>query len=117
MLEGLDAAAVHHSSSLDLSHDDDGDGESGTLADTLGHEDAGFQLVEDAATIATAMQMLSERERQVLQLRFFEDRTQSEIAQQIGVSQMQISRILRHAHNPKQTDAARNRVANDHARL
>ena len=43
------------------------------------------------------MQMLSEREQQVLQLRFFQDRTQSEIAKEIGVSQMQISRILRRA--------------------
>ena len=43
------------------------------------------------------MQMLSERERRVLYLRFFEDRAQSEIAEQIGVSQMQISRILRRA--------------------
>ena len=43
------------------------------------------------------MQTLSERERQVVHLRFFEDRTQSEIAEQIGVSQMQISRILRRA--------------------
>jgi RNA polymerase sigma-B factor len=96
VLEGLEAAAAHHSSSLDLPHDD-GDGGSGTLADTFGHEDAGFQLVDDATTVATAMQTLSERERQVLRLRFFQDRTQSEIARQIGVSQMQISRILRRA--------------------
>ena len=96
VLDGLEAAAAHHSSSLDLPHDDS-DGESGTLADTFGQEDAGFQLVEDTATVAAAMQMLSERERQVLQLRFFEDCTQSEIAKQIGVSQMQISRILRRA--------------------
>jgi RNA polymerase sigma factor (sigma-70 family) len=95
-LEGLEAAAAHHSSSLDLPRDD-GDGESGTLADTFGQEDAGFQLVEDAATVATAMQTLSERERRVLQLRFFQDHTQSEIAKEIGVSQMQISRILRRA--------------------
>ena len=46
-------------------------------------------------TVATAMQTLSERERRVLELRFFQDRTQSEIAKQIGLSQMQISRILR----------------------
>ena len=61
------------------------------------NEDAGFQLVEERTTIAAAMQTLSERERQVLQLRFFEDRTQSEIAKEIGVSQMQVSRILRRA--------------------
>jgi len=95
-LEGLEAAAAHHSSSLDLPQDD-GDGESGTLADTFGQEDAGFQLVEYAATLSTAMQTLSERERQVVHLRFFQDCTQSEIAKQIGVSQMQISRILRRA--------------------
>ena len=95
-LEGLGAAAAHHSSSLDAPHDD-GDGESGTLVDTFGQQDAGFQLVEERTTVATAMQMLSERERQVLQLRFFQDRTQSEIAKEIGVSQMQISRILRRA--------------------
>ena len=94
VLEGLEAAAAHHSSSLDAPHDDD---ESGTLIDTFGQDDAGLQLVEDATTVATAMQTLSERERRVLQLRFFEDRTQREIAEQLGVSQMQISRILRGA--------------------
>jgi RNA polymerase sigma-B factor len=96
VLEGLEAAAAHHSSSLDAPHDD-GDDESETLVDTIGQDDAGFQLVEDLTTVATAMQTLPERERQVLQLRFFEDRTQSEVAEQIGVSQMQISRILRRA--------------------
>lgn len=95
VLEGLEAAAAHHSSSLDVPHDDGG--ESGTLADTFGQHDAGLQRVEDAATIAAAMQTLSQRERQVLELRFFEDLTQHEIAEQIGVSQMQISRILRRA--------------------
>lgn len=96
MLEGLEAAAAPHSSSLDAPHDD-GDGESVTLVDTLGQGDACLQLVEDATTVAGAMQMLSERERRVLHRRFFEDRTQSEIAAQIGISQMQISRILRGA--------------------
>jgi RNA polymerase sigma-B factor len=53
--------------------------------------------VEDTTTVAAAMQTLSERERHVLELRFFRDRTQGEIAKEIGVSQMQISRILRRA--------------------
>ena len=53
--------------------------------------------MEDATTVATAMQMLSERERRVLYRRFFEDRAQSEIAEQIGVFRRQISRILRRA--------------------
>ena len=54
VLEGLETAAAHHSSSLDAPHDD-GDGESGTLADTFGQQDAGFQLVEDLTTVAAAM--------------------------------------------------------------
>ena len=96
VLEGLEAAAAHRSSSLDAPLED-GEGESGTVVDSFGQEDAGFQLVEDAATVADAMQMLSERDRWVLHLRFFEDRTQSEIAKEIRLSQMQISRILRGA--------------------
>jgi RNA polymerase sigma-B factor len=51
--------------------------------------------VEAGATIAEAAQHLTDRERQVLALRFVEDMTQTQIADQIGVSQMQVSRILR----------------------
>ena len=94
VLDGLEAAAARHSTSLDAPHDD-GDDDSGTLVDTIGGNDAGFQLIEDLTSLATAIQTLPQRERQVLQLRFYEDRTQNEIANQIGVSQMQISRILR----------------------
>jgi RNA polymerase sigma-B factor len=96
VLEGLEAAAAHHAASLEVPQDD-GDGEAGSLADTFGVEDAGFELVENSTTLAAAMPVLSDRERRVVTLRFFEDRTQSEIAAMIGVSQMQISRILRRA--------------------
>ena len=91
VLEGLEAAAAHHAGSLAVPLDD-GDGEAGTLADTLGVDDAGFALAEDRATVVAAMHRLSVREQHVLRLRFFEDRTQAEIAELIGVSQMQVSR-------------------------
>ena len=96
VLDGLEAAAAHHPASLDVPNDESDD-DGGTLADTRGVEDAGFALVENSATVAAALHLLSDRERHVLTLRFFEDRTQSEIAAMIGVSQMQISRILRQA--------------------
>jgi RNA polymerase sigma-B factor len=96
VIDGLEAAEAHHSSSLDTPHDDS-DGEPGTLIDTFGQHDAGFQLVEDLTTVATGLQTLSERERHVLHLRFVQDRNQREIAEQIGLSQMQVSRILRRA--------------------
>jgi len=96
VVEALEAAAAHHASSLDVSVDD-ADGESRSLADGFGAQDHRFALVDATATIGAAARRLSEREREVLALRFFDDRTQTEIAQQIGVSQMQMSRILRRA--------------------
>jgi RNA polymerase sigma-B factor len=96
VLEGLEAAAAHHSISLQTPRDE-GDGEAGVLADTLGHDDYGYQLAEERTTVAAAMGSLSKRDQYVLMLRYFEDRTQSEIARELGISQMQISRILRRA--------------------
>ena len=92
--DALEAAAAHHSTSLDTPLDD-GDGRAGTLADAFGGEDARFELIEASVTLSAAVRQLSERERRVLLLRFFDDRTQTEIAEEIGVSQMQVSRILR----------------------
>src|SRR5581483_3082367 len=96
VMEGLEAAAAHHSISLDLPRDD-GDSDGATLADSIGSDDRGFELVEDRAAVAAAMKCLSSRDQQVLTLRFYDELTQSEIARQIGVSQMQVSRILRRA--------------------
>lgn len=93
VLEAAEAAAAHHAVSFDTPHDD-GDGEAGTLGDSIGEIDERFDLVTLTASIAPAAKRLSERDRRVLALRFIEDRTQSEIADEVGVSQMQISRIL-----------------------
>jgi RNA polymerase sigma-B factor len=96
VVESLEASHAHHAASLDAPHDA-GDGESGTLADTLGETDRSLTLVDDKVTIGAAAQQLSARERRVVLLRFGEDMTQMEIAREIGVSQMQVSRILRTA--------------------
>src|SRR5256714_10470258 len=90
----LDASRAHHALSLDATVDTpDGDGE--TLAGTLGDEDERFDYVEERDAVAGCIGDLSERERTVLELRFGAELTQSEIAERIGVSQMQVSRILR----------------------
>jgi RNA polymerase sigma-B factor len=65
--------------------------------ETLGAVDGHFELAEDRATLQEAMKQIPSRDRRVLQMRFLEDRTQSDIAAHIGVSQMQVSRILRRA--------------------
>jgi RNA polymerase sigma-B factor len=96
VLDALETAGAHHSTSLDAPHDDI-DGESTTLAEAFGAEDERYQFVDASVTISTAARELSARERRVLALRFVEDLTQTQIADEIGVSQMQVSRILRRA--------------------
>jgi RNA polymerase sigma-B factor len=96
VLDALEAAAAHHAISLDTPRDD-GEGDAGTLADAFGEVDERFEQVEAGASIAEAAEHLSERERRVLALRFVEDQTQTQIAEIVGVSQMQVSRILRRA--------------------
>jgi RNA polymerase sigma-B factor len=66
-------------------------------ADWVGEEDKNFELVEGRVALDAALPHLDERERLVLRLRFVEDLTQSQIAEQIGHSQMHVSRILRRA--------------------
>ena len=95
MLEAREAAGAYRAVSLDRSRDDDED--SDQMAETFGVEDPGFRLAEDAATVERLMSVLTEREREVLRLRFAEDLTQSEIGARVGVSQMHVSRLIRQA--------------------
>jgi RNA polymerase sigma-B factor len=94
VLDALETARAHHATSLDAPHDD-GDGESGSLVETFGRPDGRLISAEDRLTVCAAARTLSQREREILCLRFVEDLTQSEIAARVGVSQMQVSRILR----------------------
>jgi RNA polymerase sigma-B factor len=73
------------------------DSEESAPTEWIGEEDEGFELVEGRIALDAALPFLDERERLVLRLRFAEDMTQSQIAEQIGHSQMHVSRILRRA--------------------
>jgi RNA polymerase sigma-B factor len=94
VLEAREAAAAYRAVSLDRPRDEEDD-EAGGIADSVGEEDPGFSLAEDAATVQRLMRVLTEREREVLRLRFEEDLTQSEIGDRVGVSQMHVSRLIR----------------------
>jgi RNA polymerase sigma-B factor len=74
-----------------------GSEESETLGSTLGDEEHGFAQAEARATVDQLSECLNDREREVIKLRFEDDLTQEEIGKLIGVSQMQVSRILRGA--------------------
>ena len=94
VLEALEASGAYRATSLQTpwgADDDSGD----TLGDVIGHEECGFALAEDRATIDHIMRVITPREREVLRLRFAGDLTQAEIGERIGISQMQVSRIIR----------------------
>lgn len=66
-----------------------------SYGDAVGQDDEHYELVELGATVNAALEHLPARERLVLRMRFVEDLTQTEIAARVGVSQMQVSRLLR----------------------
>lgn len=92
--QALIAGNGHTSSSLDSVLRDDEDNGSPTLLARMGSEDVCYRLLEDAMAVRPLIAALPERERQVLVWRFFDSLTQTQIAERLGVSQMQVSRIL-----------------------
>ena len=63
----------------------------------LGTDEPGYANVDDGTLVAEGLDALDERERQIVELRFFHEMTQSQIASEIGISQMHVSRLLRRA--------------------
>jgi RNA polymerase sigma-B factor len=94
VLDGLQTAEAYDAISLDAPMAND-DAEMSTRLEVIGAEDERLELVDTQATIFAAAKHLPARERQILFLRFGEDLTQSQIADRVGVSQMQVSRLLR----------------------
>jgi RNA polymerase sigma-B factor len=94
VLEGLFASQAYDTVSFSAPCAADESGE-GIVGDTLGAEDERFALVEADVALANAARLLGDRERRILHLRFTEEMTQSDIAAEVGISQMQVSRLLR----------------------
>jgi RNA polymerase sigma-B factor len=94
VLEAREASAAYRAVSLDRPRTDDEEGGE-SYADAVGEDDPGFRIAEASATVERLMRVLSDREREVLRLRFEEDLTQSEIGARVGVSQMHVSRLIR----------------------
>ena len=97
VIEALDAIAAHHAASLDEPVAPEFAEDAGTRHDIVGGEEEGYALVETALSLAAASRKLPPQDRTVLGLRFRADLKQREIAERIGISQMQVSRILRRA--------------------
>jgi RNA polymerase sigma-B factor len=93
VLDGLQTAEAYDTVSLDAPRAG-GEDASGRI-ESLGDEDVRLSLVDEQTTVYAAAQQLPQRDRTILYLRFGEDLTQAEIAERVGVSQMQVSRLLR----------------------
>ena len=95
VLDALQAAEAYASTSLDAPLPSAEPSDDRNLEDALGVEDERFELIDAKLAVADAARSLPASERRIVHMRFIEELTQSEIGAQLGVSQMQVSRLLR----------------------
>ncbi|MFC7916265.1 RNA polymerase sigma factor SigF [Streptomyces sp. NPDC057386] len=93
VVDGLAVGNAYTASSLDSPAPED-DGGEGSLADRLGYEDAALEGVEYRESLKPLLAKLPPRERRIIMLRFFANMTQSQIGEEVGISQMHVSRLL-----------------------
>ncbi|EON24642.1 MULTISPECIES: RNA polymerase sigma factor SigF [Nocardioides] len=93
IIEGMESSNAYSTLSLDASGDSSDDGPP-SLLDSLGVDDHNLEHVEIRESIKPLLEGLDPREKRILLLRFFKNMTQSQIAEEIGVSQMHVSRLL-----------------------
>ncbi|HWM73719.1 MAG TPA: RNA polymerase sigma factor SigF [Nocardioides sp.] len=91
IVEGIESSNAYSTLSLDATDDDDG---SPSMLDAIGIDDEALEHVEIRESIKPLLDRLDPREKKILLLRFFRNMTQSQIAEEIGVSQMHVSRLL-----------------------
>jgi RNA polymerase sigma-B factor len=94
VLDALQALQSYETLSLDAPRPG-ADGDLISYGDSMGEDDVRFELVELDATVTAVLRHIPPRERLILRMRFVDDLTQTEIAERIGISQMQVSRLLR----------------------
>jgi RNA polymerase sigma-B factor len=95
VIDAMQAIQAYETVSLDAPRPGSDDGAGIPYGESLGSEDERYELIELDATVAGALEHIPPRERMILHMRFVEDLTQTEIAQRVGISQMQVSRLLR----------------------
>ncbi|MER1958071.1 MAG: RNA polymerase sigma factor SigB [Solibacillus sp.] len=97
VLEAMEMGRSYQALSMDHSIESDSDGSTVTLFDVVGKEDVGFEVTNRRMIVADAMNVLTEREHQIIQLTYLEQLSQKEAGERLGISQMHVSRIQRKA--------------------
>lgn len=97
VLEAMEIGRSYQALSMDHSIEADSDGSTITLLDIVGNVDEGFEKVNQRLVLEKALNVLSERERQVIQYTYIENLSQKEAGIKLGISQMHVSRIQRKA--------------------
>jgi RNA polymerase sigma-B factor len=94
VLEAMETSEAYNFVSLESDRGGDAS-DSFSILEYIGKDDALMAVVDDRTTLSSALKQLTSQEQRVLYLRFFEGLTQTEIARQLDISQMQVSRLLR----------------------
>lgn len=93
VLEAMEASKVYTPQSLDTPYESDGDDKETTLADLVGIEEKSFSEVENNDFLTIIINKLDDMEKKIIYYRYFERRTQVDIAEKLGISQMTVSRV------------------------
>ncbi|WP_126425060.1 RNA polymerase sigma factor SigB [Brevibacillus marinus] len=97
VLETMEMGRNYQSLSVDSEIETDTDGSTITLLDLIGREEAGYSNIEDEITLSKALQVLTPRERAIIHLTFYENMSQKQAGDVLGISQMHVSRLQRRA--------------------
>src|SRR5262245_46402073 len=116
VLEALESGRAYSSVSLSTGGGSEDDDELDPL-ESLGEEEHEYEISEDRVVLEPGFKVLDERERTILHLRFYKGLTQSQIAQQIGISQMHVSRLIRRSLEKIRAEIAADAVEEPQGRV
>jgi RNA polymerase sigma-B factor len=97
VLEAMEMGRSYQALSMDHSLEADSDGSTVTLFDIIGDTDDGYEMTDQRLIVAEALNVLSEREKQIIQFTYIEQMSQKEAGERLGISQMHVSRLQRKA--------------------
>ena len=106
VLEALESSRAYSPLSLSVGSSGGDDDDELDPLESIGADDHEYEISEDRVVLEPGMRVLDERERLILRLRFYEGLTQSQIAQQVGISQMHVSRLIRRALEKARSEIA-----------